>query len=289
MKKVIFDGDNTMGLPERDVDDALAILFLLGRPEVELLGVTTTFGNDSLDRVFDTTRALLHDIGRGDLPLSKGGPPEDRRSDAAQFLADSVHDAPGEVTIVATGAMTNLMGAQLIDGDFFAKLGSIVLMGGVTSPLRVGSVEVEELNLSCDAEAAFRVLSSGAPVTVMTGHLCLEAVFGTGEFDYLDRSDHPLLRYVAGKIAHWREFNRETYGLDGFYNWDVAAAMYLTHPQLFEGPPRRLVSTVEDLQTGFLRETRDLDEGYPVTMPEHITDLPAFNRILLSTWERISI
>lgn len=47
MKKVLFDCDNTMGLPGRDVDDGLALLYLLGREDVDLKGVTTTYGNSS--------------------------------------------------------------------------------------------------------------------------------------------------------------------------------------------------------------------------------------------------
>jgi inosine-uridine nucleoside N-ribohydrolase len=49
---VIYDCDNTIGIAGRDVDDALALLYLLGRVEVELLGVTITFGNDSTDETY---------------------------------------------------------------------------------------------------------------------------------------------------------------------------------------------------------------------------------------------
>lgn len=58
MKKVIFDCDNTLGISNCDVDDGLTLLFLLGRKEFELLGVTLTYGNSSLEKVVGATATL---------------------------------------------------------------------------------------------------------------------------------------------------------------------------------------------------------------------------------------
>ena len=46
MKKIILDCDNTMGVIDCDVDDGLALLYLLGCPDVNLLGITCTYGNN---------------------------------------------------------------------------------------------------------------------------------------------------------------------------------------------------------------------------------------------------
>ena len=92
MKKILFDCDSTVGLPGKPMDDALALLYLLGRPEeCQVLGITCTFGNGTADEVFASTTNLLRDTGRRDIPLHKGANPgEDPRSDAARFLVQTI-------------------------------------------------------------------------------------------------------------------------------------------------------------------------------------------------------
>ena len=58
MRKVIFDCDNTFGLADHDVDDGLTLLYLLGAPTIDLLGVTLTYGNGSLEEVEKMTKEL---------------------------------------------------------------------------------------------------------------------------------------------------------------------------------------------------------------------------------------
>ena len=72
MMRVIFDCDNSMVLPFKEIDDGLTLLYLLGRPDIELLGVTTTFGNGTVKQAYEQTRDLLRRAGRADLPLRKG-------------------------------------------------------------------------------------------------------------------------------------------------------------------------------------------------------------------------
>ena len=186
IKKIIFDCDNTMGVEHRDVDDALAAIYLMGRDDVELLGITTTFGNDSIDVVYQSTQKLLNDIGRASTPLLKGGSVDNRKSEAAEFLVEKVNKYQGEITILATGALTNLFGALLFDPDFFDKVQQVVVMGGVLEPLMINGHQVNELNFSCDPEATFQVLNSSAQTTIITGHLCLNALFGQSEFQRLE-------------------------------------------------------------------------------------------------------
>ena len=92
MKHIIFDCDSTVGLPGKPMDDALALLYLLGRPaEAEVLGITCTFGNGSAKEVVTSTTALLQEIGRTDIPLLPGANrDEDPCSPAARFIADTV-------------------------------------------------------------------------------------------------------------------------------------------------------------------------------------------------------
>ena len=124
MKHIIFDCDSTVGLPGKPMDDALALLYLLGRPnEAEILGITCTFANGTAKEVYASTKLLLEEIGRTDIPLLPGADRgEDPRSDAARFIVDTVNDRPGEITLVAIGSMTNLYGAYLLDNTVFDKV-----------------------------------------------------------------------------------------------------------------------------------------------------------------------
>lgn len=61
--RLIMDCDCTMGVPGCDVDDGLALLYVLGCPEAELLGVTCSFGNNTQDTVYRNTKRLLKEWG----------------------------------------------------------------------------------------------------------------------------------------------------------------------------------------------------------------------------------
>ena len=195
--KVILDCDNTFGIPDHDVDDGLALLYLLGREDVDLVGVTCALGNADVDTVFRNTERFLQEIGRPEIPHFRGGSPDQPDSPAARFLADTVGKNPGEITLLATGALTNLYGAHLCDPAFFQRLSGVVTMGGVTSPLVIGGHSLDELNFSCDPRATHAVLSSPVRTTVITGNLCLQALFGDTEFRHLEDNHHvPAYAYL---------------------------------------------------------------------------------------------
>lgn len=286
--KVILDCDNTFGIPDQDVDDGLALLYLLGCEGVELLGVTCTFGNASVDKVFRNTQRFLQEIGRPDIPLFRGGTPDQLGSPAARFLADTVGKNPGEITLLATGALTNLYGAHLCDPSFFHHLSHIVTMGGITSPLAIRGHSLDELNFSCDPRATQVVLSSPARTTVITGNLCLQALFGDAGFRHLEENGHfPAYAYLLKALHPWRNTMEQVFGLKGFHNWDTTAAVYVTDPTLFRDERRRLASTLEDLRKGFLRTEDSQADGFTINMPSEIVDPDRFNRRILEAWQRL--
>ena len=96
MNEIIVDFDSTVGLAGRPMDDALALLYLLGRPEeARVVGVTCTFGNDTAGQVYRSTQDFLAQV-RPELPFFPGSEAgEDPRSPAARFLARAVRERPG--------------------------------------------------------------------------------------------------------------------------------------------------------------------------------------------------
>lgn len=289
MNKILFDCDNTMGIKNCDVDDGLALLYLLGSPEVELMGITTTYGNSTLDTVHTNTERMLDDLGMHSLSLHKGSRgPGQLHSEAAEFLVDMATRHEGEITLLATGSLTNLYGACKLNPDFLSKLRAIVLMGGVTEPLYLNNTEIKELNFSCDPEASHKVLNAETDVTVMTGNLCLQARFGEKDLLRLQkyRKDHAIFDYIYGPLVDWYKTNSRKFGIRGFVNWDIVAAVYTTHPFLFDNQMVKVTSTPEDLHTGRLKVSKNGCDGANVNIPAKIRDIERFNNIIFKTWAK---
>jgi inosine-uridine nucleoside N-ribohydrolase len=227
VKYVLYDCDNTMGLSGKDIDDGLALLYLLGSPHIQLIGVTTTFGNASLSEVHDNTRRMFLDLGIEKIPLIRGAESaKNRRSEAAEYLAKTVKERTVPITILATGACTNLYGAYVIDHDFFLSAEEIVLMGGMTQPLYINGKKLDELNFSTDPEASYRVLSSGGQVSVITANFCTQALLEERRLKkIMEKNPHPVFRYIEKSALDWCRVFSNDFDVSGFYAWDIVAAV----------------------------------------------------------------
>lgn len=200
MRKMILDLD--VG-----VDDALAIAYALGSPEVELVGITTTFGNVTTSRSTANALAVLELLGHPEVPVHQGLTHALRSEDFSvssetrqihgvnglggadipvSGLRPASHDAVGfilesarrwgrDLVIVPTGPATNLARALEIDPAAVHGVGSVVMMGGaLTVPGNVSPVA--EANIAQDPEAADRVLRAGLPLTMVGLDVTLETI-----------------------------------------------------------------------------------------------------------------
>ena len=288
MKRILFDCDNTLGLENRDVDDALALLYLLGREDVEVCGVTTSFGNDGQAAVFRSTRRLLDDWRLADLPLKRGAESViERGSSASRFLCSCLGrkdpEADGFV-VLATGSLSNLWAVHQVDSRSLGQAEAIVVMGGVIEPLLLGNAVVEELNFTVDPEASYGLLSSGVPMTVITGNLCLQAFLGEERLHAQTTGGGLAHETICDAVLRWHRYFRNQYGIPGFYAWDVAAAVFVTEPDLFESRRCLLRSEPSDLERGFL-DLEDCANG-PLNVPRRITDIDAFWALVERGWQR---
>jgi len=276
--KIILDCDNSMGSFFWEVDDGLAIAYLLNKPEVELVGITTVFGNRTYDHKY--TVRQLKEAGRTDIPLYKGAQgPNERPAEAAVFLAETAAEFPGEITIIAAGPLANLQAASEIDPGFFSNLKQVVLMGGITGELVFGKRTVAELNLSADFEASHALFNSGCPVTVMTAQFCLNAPFYKEDLKKLDNFPAKWKRY----LRNWLFTMKIGVGLDRFILWDLVPVVYAVHPEYFIDRNMVLTSSPEDLKTGYLRFT-DNGNGNRINVPEQFRDRDAFYNDLFAAW-----
>lgn len=287
---LIYDCDNTLGIPGRDVDDGLALLYLLGRSDLELIGITTSFGNGTAYQAYRVTKELVADRG---VPVFRGAiSPDRRKSEAAGFLVDAVRTRPGEITLLSTGPLSNLYEAHRQYRQFFSRIRRLVVMGGTVSRLVINGNELPELNFSADPAASHAVLSSGCPTTVITGNLCLQALLTLDAFrDFVDTGGFPRLAAVRKAVFDWIDHNEKTFSLRGFHVWDAVAAVYVTNPALFSDRQYTVYSTEADLRGGRLRiesqhssQCTEESKGYTVNIPGAFTDIDRFWDTLFTGW-----
>jgi len=184
MEKVIIDTD--IG---DDVDDAFALALAVKSPELQILGVTTTFG-DTQTRARLVDR-FLGEVGRAEIPVLVGkatetkNPMSQRRyaegghfaksshGDAADFLLDQIRKHPGEITLIGIGPLINVGAAIDRDAATFRKLKRVVIMGGA---IRRGYGDLgytppvppmPEWNILNDVASAQKLFAAGVPLYVM--------------------------------------------------------------------------------------------------------------------------
>lgn len=174
-------------------DDALALLVAAGDPRVEIAAVTTVGGNQTLEKVTANARAVLTVAGLHDVPVAAGcagplvraavltdprthgesgldGPelpepavPLDPRH-GVDVIVETVLDAePGELTVVATGPLTNLAAAARREPAIVGRVREVVLMGGGATKGNITAAA--EFNIFTDPEAAHVVFSLPWQVT----------------------------------------------------------------------------------------------------------------------------
>lgn len=183
-EKIIIDTD--IG---DDIDDAFALALALRSPELQILGVTTTFG-DTQTRAKLADR-LLGEAGRQDIPVAAGIPTPPKspltqrpyaehghfarptHPDAATFILEQIRRNPGEITLVAIGPLMNV--GALIDKDpeTFRKLKRVVMMGGSVergygdSGYTPAPPPQPEWNILNDIPSAQKLFASGVPIYMM--------------------------------------------------------------------------------------------------------------------------
>ena len=272
MKKVIYDCDNTMGLDNRDIDDGLALVYLVENKDVELLGVCTTYANDSLEYVHKQTLELVEDLGinlnvykgRGKFEMNDYTGFGYKRfeddgnfesNEAAKFIVEMANKYPNEIDLLATGSMQNLYDAYMIDNEIGEKLNSVVIMGGITGDLYFGDKIMKELNFSVCPKGAEVAIKKYKNVSILTGNRCMDVEFGTNELDKVKALGNNIKNeFIINKIEKWMREFKEKYNYDSIVLWDVIAAIYLMNPDMFRDDFMSVVSTEEDLFEGRLVE-----------------------------------
>jgi len=234
-KRILVDTDPNMWVPRRDIDDALALLFLMASPEVEIEGITINFGNVSAPVGYAAARKLLDRVAVS-IPLFQGAESKKdlgKKNEAVEFLIQTVKDAPGEITLLALAPLTNVSSAIMLDETFVHNLGGLVVMGGAFCFPFFSFFG--EFNFHCDGRAAATVLSAPVPKTMITMDLCSQAVFRQQHLEMLKQSHSEMTQYLSRFVEPWLSLNKKIFfRKKGFFPWDVVAAAHLIDDSLFD-------------------------------------------------------
>ena len=284
---IVVDCDNTLGLPFKDSDDGLALALLLGDRSAQVVAVTTTFGNGSIDQVCRQTKRLLRRFRRR-CPIYRGAARAGCGvTEAAAFLAKTVADQPGEITIVATGPLTNLNAASQIDPRFFHNVRRIVCMAGYRERLTVGWRQLRELNLAADPRAAQTVLDAPCAVDLVDADVCRQLPFTGSELAAI-RAVNGLDRVLSLSVACWGLAFRAWCGTSYFVAWDLVAAACAVRPDLFISRSVTVDTRGPAFRMGQLSVKRSRGHESSVRLLIGIVDPEAVRNLLLVALRRLS-
>ena len=256
MRKVIFDTDP-------GVDDAMALLFLHAAPGVEILAITTTFGNGTIET---TTRNALHlaerfgiaaPIGQGaagplvgdaaepptfvhgddglgniQLPAEPSRRPDPRP--AHRLIIDLVRQHPGEIEIVAVGRMTNLALALREAPEIAGLVRQVIIMGGAFG---IGGVlgnvtPAAEANIWGDPLAADEVVGAAWPLTMVGLDVTQQTQMPTPFLRALANEAGDVGQFIWDISRHYEQFHLDG-GVGSIYVHDSSAVACLLDPGLF--------------------------------------------------------
>jgi inosine-uridine nucleoside N-ribohydrolase len=234
-------------------DDAIALLLALASPEIDLRGVATVAGNQTVEKTTANALRVLELAGRDDVEVAAGAGrplvrepfvaayvhgetgldgsdlPPARGEPVAQHAVDFLAERVGGITLVATGPLTNV--ALLLARYPEARPERIVLMGGAIAEGNV--TPAAEFNVWADPEAAKRVFASGLDLTMVGLDVTHRALVRTEHKERL-RAAGRVGRTVAELLDFYDRFHREVYGFDGSPIHDAVALAYAFRPELLE-------------------------------------------------------
>lgn len=253
-KKIILDCD-----PGHD--DAVAILLALGNPEIEIVGITTVGGNQSLEKVTYNARAMLEAAHAHDIPVYAGS---DRPLVREQEVAESIHgetgldgvelpvptrpledmhavnfivktimeSEPGTITLVPTGPLTNIALALRMEPRIAERVSEVVLMGGGFHEGNWSAVA--EFNIIVDPEAAHIVFNAPWKLTMVGLDLTHQALCTPEVQRRIEEIGTPLAVIVSGLMDFFRKTYQDNQDFVDPPVHDPCTVVYLIDPSVVQ-------------------------------------------------------
>lgn len=252
MLKLVIDTDP-------GVDDAMALFFAMLHKDIELLGLTTIFGNVTQDKAVRNA-LVLGDIAGQDIPVARGAdkpsvippnPPADfvhgqegfgdlpaftpKRSPdprtAAQFIVDTANAHQGELVLCPVGPLTNIATALELDPELPSKVKQVVIMGGGVE--RGNVTPYAEANVWNDPHAADKVFAANWPMRMIGLNVTMDTVCSKAMLEATREAAPKLGGFLCDAADFYMRFYGEAYGIDGCQMHDPAALVACVAPELF--------------------------------------------------------
>ncbi len=272
-KKIIIDTDP-------GVDDAMAILFAFKSPEIEVVGLTTIFGNVHTPLATQNALRLVELAGCLDVPVAQGAEsplvvplmpvadfvhgsdglgnvnlplPKGRAVDkpAAQFIVETVMANPGQITLVPIGPLTNVAQALALEPCLVENVAEVVLMGGAAT-VNGNVTPAAEANIIGDPHAADIVFTAGWPITMVSLDVTLQTVMDEAYMTKLKASGSTMAEFIYRISRFYQDYHYHAYGLEGMHTHDPSTIAYVIDPTLFttvRGPVRVVTEGIAVGQT----------------------------------------
>lgn len=257
MHRIILDTDP-------GIDDALALFLALASPEVQLEGITTVSGNVHVDQTTRNALALLELTGRTDIPVARGSDrplirqplnaahvhgnnglggaelPQPRLRPVAQhavdLLIEKIMAAPGAITLVPIGPLTNIALALRREPRLAERVREVVIMGGA---LRVPGNDSPsaEFNILADPHAAHIVLHAGWPIRLVSLDVTTVTLLQREQVHALARNGSPVTAFMQQMVGHYFEVFGPSHGITAFQMHDPLCLAAAFWPELITWEP----------------------------------------------------
>lgn len=242
-------------------DDAVAMMLAWGNPSIELLGVTTVGGNQTLDKVTRNALSVATVVGMHDVPIAAGcrlplvrpveiAPdvhgdsgldgvelPEpavelDPRHGVDLIIETIMSNEPGTVTLVPTGPLTNIAMAARKEPRIVERVQEVVLMGG---GYHVGNWSpVAEFNIKVDPEAAHIVFNEKWPIVMVGLDLTHQALATDEVAERIAAVPGSVSQFTLGLFTFFRKAYQDAQGFDFPPVHDPCTLAYLIDPTIVE-------------------------------------------------------
>lgn len=250
--KIIIDTDP-------GIDDAMAIFYAALHPDIEIVGMTSVFGNVTSD-IAARNAIVLAERAQQAIPVAKGAdkplvqtpnPVSDYvhgvegfgempaqaisaqpvDEPAHEFICRLINENPGEITLCPIGPLTNIALALRHDPSIADKVKDVVIMGGGLD--RGNVTDHAEANIWNDPHAADEVLAAHWPVTMVGLDVTTQVICHPPDFARIAAASPVLGGFLNEAVQYYFKFYETHYGVLGSQMHDPTAVIAITDPQYF--------------------------------------------------------
>ncbi len=242
------------------IDDAVALAVALQAKELDIKGITTVAGNQTIEKTTKNTLDVVEYFGRSDIPVAMGakGPlvreqiiaayahgesglgtavlpaakNKPHQLDAVSFIKKTLEESDEQITLVPTGPLTNIAILFKAYPHLKEKIKEIVLMGG--GAFQGNSNATAEFNIFADPEAAAVVYASGVKIVMCGLDVTMKAIVTPEDVETIKAIGNKAGDFVAEAFNFYMAMYRKNANFTGCAVHDAVTITYLINPELIK-------------------------------------------------------